>query len=155
MNESATMSEIAPHVSAPTGTFAEAAVASTFNIAFSIQGVPQGYLGNNGKGWAVLVSDISQATKFQFEPHGSETYIQNMDEANSYLSVGTIGVNKGYVGFYGWLGMGNASWSLEGAPPHQTLVSAINGDAMSLYSKENAYIYCWPEYTTLNVELKY
>ena len=154
MNQSATISEIAPHVTVPKGTFAEAAVQGTFNIAFSIQGVPQGYLGNNS-GWAVLVSDISEATKLQWYPYNGETYIQNMDEANSYMSVGTVGVNNGYVGFYGWLGMGHAAWTLVGAPPNQTLVSAINGNAMSLYSKENAYIYCWPAYTTLNVELKY
>jgi hypothetical protein len=155
MNDSATIVEIAPHENAPTVTFAEAAVAGAFHIAFFIQGVPQGYLGNNGKGWAVLVSDISEATKFQFETHGSETYIQSMDESNSYLSVGTVGVNKGYVGFYSWARMGNAAWRVEGTPPKQTLVSAINENAMSLYSKENAYIYCWPAYTTLNVELQY
>ena len=50
MNQSATISEIAPHVTVPKGTFAEAAVQGTFNIAFSIQGFPRGISGTTAAG---------------------------------------------------------------------------------------------------------
>jgi hypothetical protein len=53
--------------------------------------------------------------------------------------------DNAYVGFYGWLGA--RGFTRQGAH----LVSDYNHQKLSLYSKDNGYLYCWDPYTVLDV----
>jgi hypothetical protein len=123
----------------------EAAATGTFKIKLSLNGVVQGYLGQNGGEWAVL-ADANGALSLEWYPYNSVNYIRRVGTSR-YMSVGSVGVNNGYVGFYAWSGAGG--WTLQG-----TRLKGLNGQAMSIYSKDNAYIYCWDEYTVLDVTLE-
>jgi len=123
----------------------EAAATRAFKIKLSLNGVTQGYLGENDGEWAVL-ADANGALSLEWYPYNKVNYIRRVGTSR-YMSVGTVGVNNGYVGFYGWSGAGQ--WTLEG-----TRLVGPNGQAMSIYSTDNAYIYCWNEYTVLDVTLE-
>ena len=143
----------------PTLGFAEAmnvpppmdagASTGTFTIMLSLNGVTQGYLGANGSNWAVLV-DESDALSLEWYPYNGVNYIRQAGDTSEYMSVGTVLTHNGYVGFYSWWGAGNAGWSLT----NNHLISAVNGQAMSIYSTDNGYIYCWNDYTVLDVTLE-
>jgi hypothetical protein len=111
---------LAEAIDAPPPMDAEAATGA-FTIRLSLNGVTQGYLGVNDGGWAVLV-DANDALRLGWYPYNAVTYIRQAGSTSSYMSVGTVGANKGYVGFYGWGTAGNAGWTLEGTH----LVSAVN-----------------------------
>jgi hypothetical protein len=153
------MTTTSPAPPIPTTTFAEAmntpppmdAGASTgaFTIRLSLNGVTQGYLGVNDGGWAILV-DANDALSLEWYPYNGVNYIRQAGSTSSYMSVGQALGRNGYVGFYSWWTAGNAGWTLEGTH----LVSAVNQQSMSIYSTDNGYIYCWNDYTVLDVTLE-
>ncbi len=128
-----------PAKNVPKTTFAEAmsiapggpslgknvtASVGTFKIQLLLNGVTQGYLGQNDNGWAVLVKDESQALSLEWYPYNNVNYIR-ISGSSSYMSVGTSAAHNGYVGFYGWLGA--AGWTFTGG----NLISSVNGQKMS------------------------
>lgn len=132
----------------PTNTFAQAketepqvaANLNSFKIALSSNGVQLGFLGKDGSGWAVLVTDPGSAVTLEQYPYNGVTYYR-IKGSSSYMSVS----DTAYVGFYNWTGA--RGFTKSGSQ----LISDYNKQPMSLYSVDNAYIYCWKEYTILDV----
>lgn len=123
---------------------AEAKKSGVVSIQLSHNGVVLGYLNKDGHGWAVL-SD--EALPLEMYIYGDVTYYRIAADTSSYLSVGNAPARKGYVGFYGWSGA--SSFTLK----NDHLVSDYNGQQMSFYSKDDGYIYCWDDYTVVEVKL--
>lgn len=128
-----------------------------FILKLSIGGRPYGYLGENEQGWAVLVGTPDQARKLWCFVDGSYLHVvRNVD--NRYMCVGSAGtVNNGYVGFWhiappltGWA----PGWYLN---DNNNLLNSIanggNGQALSLESRENGYLYAWDAYSKIQVEV--
>jgi hypothetical protein len=142
---------IEPMKNAPKASFADAmntapvATTSTrFKVAlFGADGLLLGYMGENNSGWATLVDDESKAVTIESYPVNGVTYYKNVS-SGKYLSVN----NQSYAGFYGWAGA--TGWVLSG----KKLVSQFNQQCLSLYSKDNGYLYAWDKYTPLFVEFK-
>jgi hypothetical protein len=142
------MSSIDPAASTPNTTFAEAIAATptadatpgNFKIGLSSSGVQIGWLGRNDGGWAILVSDESEATTLELYPYNNVTYYRILG-TKEYMSVS----NNAYVGFYNWSGA--RGWTRDGSK----LVSDLNGQKLSLYSKDNGYLYAWDKYTVLDI----
>lgn len=117
-----------------------AAGANTFTLALSDGGTTLGWVGKDGGGWAILVTDVSQAVVFEKYLDSSGTYYATKG-LGAYLSVS----NNAYLGFYGWAGA--TTFSMKGS----NLVSAHNGQKLSLYSSANGYLYAWDAYKVLEV----
>jgi hypothetical protein len=143
---------VQPASNKPTVTFAEAMLAAPevtgtvgqFKIKLSANGVQLGWLGQDKKGWAVLTTDGQQALTLEQYPYDGKTYYRIKGTSN-YMAQGTVGANKAYIGFYGWLQA--SSFTRSGVH----LISDINGQKLSIYSTDNAYIYAWDPYTVLDV----
>lgn len=149
-----------PAKNIPTNTFAEAmsvgpdralrgssgASTGTFKVKLMLNGVFVGYLGQNSTGWAVLATNEGDAVSLEWYPYDGVEYIR-IAGSSAYMSVGTTPANNAYVGFYGWSGA--SGWTLSG----RRLTSAVNEQKMSIYSTDNAYIFCWDEYSVLDVEI--
>ena len=147
MTMTATMTMTDPAALKPTATFADAkeaepqaAAGNAFKMVLSSNGVQLGYLGKNGSGWAILVSDPASAVTLEAYPYNGINYYR-IKGSSSYMSVS----NNAYVGFYSWSGA--TGFTRSGSQ----LISDFNKQPMSLYSVDNAYIYCWKEYTILDV----
>ncbi|HEX8610828.1 MAG TPA: hypothetical protein VF800_06010 [Telluria sp.] len=117
-----------------------AAGANSFTLALSNGGTTLGWLGKDSGGWAILVSDVSQAVVFEKYIDSNGTYYA-VKGGGSYLSVS----NQAYIGFYNWLGA--TTFSMK----DNHLVSSYNGQKLSLYSNSNGYLYAWDAYTVLEV----
>jgi len=116
---------------------------NSFKLALFSQGKPLGWLGENGKEWAILVTDPNQALVLEVYPHNGSTYYR-IKGTSRYMSVSLTS----YIGFYNWL---NASgFTTQGTH----LVSDYNGQKLSLYSQENGYLYAWDDYTVLDVQFE-
>ena len=113
---------------------------NAFRLALFNQGTQLGWLGQNGSGWAVLVSDPQQALVLEQYPYEGVTYFR-IKGSGSYMSVSS----NAYIGFYNWLGA--TGFSLKDGH----LVSDYNQQKLSLYSTDNAYLYAWDAYTVLEV----
>ncbi len=100
-----------------------------------------GWLGKNAHGWAILVTDRESSLVLERFPYEGVDYYR-IKGSGEYLSVST----RAYVGFYNWLGA--RGWTWRGSE----LVSDYNGQKLSLYSKEDAYLYAWDDYSALNVK---
>jgi len=139
----------------PASTFADAmsaqptlgAAVGQFKMKLSANGVQIGWLGQNGNGWAVLATDPKDALTLEQYPYDGKMYYRIKD-SSKYMSVGTTPANKAYVGFYAWIS--SSSFTRRGSH----LVSDLNGQAFSLYSKDNGYIYAWDAYTVLDVDFQ-
>jgi hypothetical protein len=136
----------------PTSTFAEAMHAepvlaeSTGNFKAALigpDGVQLGWLGQNGGEWAILVANESQAVTLESYPYNNVTYYR-IAGTSRYMSVS----NNAYVGFYNWIGA--RGWTVRDGH----LVSDYNHQKLSLYSKDNGYLYAWDEYTVLKVQFR-
>ena len=132
----------------PVGSFAEfvnaepiaAAAVDTFKVALSSNGVQLGWLGKTDGDWAILVTDSNQALTLELYPYDSVNYYR-IKGTSRYLSVS----NQAYIGFYNWNGA--RGWTLQ----NQHLISDDNNQKLSLYSKDNGYLYAWDKYTVLEV----
>lgn len=140
-----------PIETTPQGTFSEflkaEPVAGTavdkFRIAlYGDNGSQLGWIGQNDDEWAILVTDESKALTLELYPHNSINYYRIKDTSR-YMSVS----RNAYVGFYNWSGA--TGWELDG----DHLVSDYNNQKLSLYSKDNQYLYAWDKYTVLKVKL--
>ena len=139
----------------PTATFAESmsaepaatSVVDQFKMQLSTNGVPLGWLGQTGTGWAVLVSDPKHALTIEQYPHDGKMYYR-IKGSHKYMSVGTTPANKAYVGFYLWASA--SSFTRRG----RQLVSDLNGQSLSIYSTDNAYLFAWNAYTILDVDFQ-
>ena len=60
----------------------------------------EGYLGRGPNDWAVLADRDNAARLRTRVDHEGAVYYGTDDD--KWLSVGTVGANKGYVGLYGW-----------------------------------------------------
>jgi hypothetical protein len=133
-----------PHSATPASSINNLAAPQATGNSFMLQlfnnGVSIGYVGVNSSNWCVLVTDISQATKFsQYINGGINYYMAN----GSYLSIS----HNAYAGLYGWLGA--CGWVFEA---DGTFLCQYNNQHLSLYSNDNAYLYAWDAYTVLTVK---
>lgn len=112
-----------------------------FRVALQHQGSPLGWLGENDKGWAVVVAEPAQAVVLEQYPHNGRTYLRIRGSAR-YLSVSL----QSSLGFYNWA---NASgFRLQG----ERLVSDYNGQAVSIVSTDDGYLYANDAQTVLDVQ---
>lgn len=120
------------------------AVTTSFKAALlGPDGTQLGFMGEDGAGWAVLVAEASKAVTLESYPYNGVTYYRNV-ASGKYLSVS----NQAYVGFYGWAGA--TGWVLSG----KKLISQFNQQTLSLYSKDNGYLYAWDKYTVLTLDFR-
>jgi hypothetical protein len=146
-----------PRTAAPSGSFsprkspATKAVAgpvkSTFKMKLSKDGIFIGYFGVDSSGWGVLVDGAANAVTFEPYPYGGVMYYLN--HANgTWLSIST----NSYAGFY-------SAWS--SAEPcvydaaTRRFICSDGGQALSLYSRDNGYLYFWDAYGPLQVDFDY
>lgn len=117
----------------------------TFKLALSgPDGVQLGWLGCDGSGYAVLVADENKAVTLESYPHENSTYYRILG-TKRWMSVS----NQDYVGFYEVLGWLQATPFTKDDSGH--LISQYNHQKLSLYSKDDGYLYCWNDYTVLTV----
>ena len=115
----------------------------TFQLALSRDGIQMGWLGKNGSDWAVLAPDRKEAMAIELYPYNGVNYYR-IKGTSRYLSVS----GNAYVGFYNWSGA--TGWTRNG----NNIVSNYNGQKLSLYSKENGYLYAWDAYSVLDVKFE-
>jgi hypothetical protein len=126
-----------PAEATSTGTF----VIQLFNPNSPTPNQPIGWLGRDSANWAILATDQAKRLVLEAYVNGDKTYYKIPDEAR-YMSVS----NNAYIGFYGWSGA--STFHQEG----EYLISDHNGQALSFYSPENGYLYCYDDYTRLKVK---
>lgn len=110
-------------------------------------GSPTGWLGQDEKGYCIIVRDQSLALSLRDYPYHGTLYLQTEDEY--YLSVSS---GDHYVGKYGWAGA--RGWVFE-SNETESLLSLYNNQPLSLYSVANGYLYCNKNYKTLSVKRAY
>ncbi len=129
---------------AKANTLAEPTLAiatGTFKMGLFSNGVQLGWMGKDSSGWAVLVTDPNQAVQLELYPYSGVNYYR-IANTSSYMSVS----NSAYIGFYNWLGATGFTRNSS------NLVSDYNQQKLSLYSKDNGYLYAWDAYTVLDVK---
>ena len=102
-------------------------------------GVSLGWLGRDSEGWGRLVNR-SRALALQLYPYNGVNYYKIPGE-KQYMSIN----RNAYVGFYSWSGA--VGWTREG----NGLKCDDNRQFLSLYSRDDGYLYCWDAYTRLDV----
>ncbi|MDJ1470397.1 hypothetical protein [Xanthocytophaga flava] len=125
-------------------TIAEPVKTSTtgaFKMGLFSNGVQLGWMGQTDAGWAILVTDETKAIQLEQYPYNGTDYFRIKDTSR-YMSVS----NNSYIGFYSWTSA--TGFTLKGSH----LVAGYNGQQLSLYSKDNAYLYAWDAYTVLDVK---
>jgi hypothetical protein len=133
-----------PHLTLPEGMFGEiqssansSALASSFKLQLSNNGVIIGYIGVDSSNWCLLVTDISQAATFSQYVYSGVNYYKVGD---SYLSIN----HNAFLGLYGWGGACGWLFQSDG-----TFLCQYNNQVVSLYSSDYAYLYAWDGYTKL------
>lgn len=112
-----------------------------FRMALYGGGKRLGWMGENGKEWAILVTDVNKALVLEPYPWNGVMYYRKKG-SKRYMSVST----GSYVGFYDWT---NArGFTLKGA----NLVSDYNNQKLSFLSEADQYLYCWDAYSVLEVK---
>ena len=91
-----------------------------------------------------LVADENKAVTLESYPHENSTYYRILG-TKRWMSVS----NRDYVGFYEVLGWLQATPFTTDGSGH--LISQYNHQKLSLYSKDDGYLYCWNDYTVLTV----
>lgn len=132
-------SDVDPSGSRSTTEAPPQAKSATFSIKLSNNGLPLGWLGRNSSDWAVLSDSPLLLEQYI---HDGKTYFKIPGES-MYMSIS----NNAYIGFYGWSGA--TVFHQEG----EYLVSDYNGQKLSMYSTDNAYLYGWDKYTVLEAQL--
>jgi hypothetical protein len=119
-------------------------VKSTFKMKLSKDDIPIGYFGVNSSGWGILVDGAADAVTFERLPHGELTYYKN--HANGlWLSIST----GSYAGFYSlWPSAEPCVYTKA----DRKFVCSDGGQALSLYSRDDGYLYFWDAYGALQVD---
>jgi hypothetical protein len=120
-----------------------ATATNQFKISLSSNGVRLGWLGQNGDGWAILVTDLAQALTLELYPYNNINYYR-IKGTDRYMSVS----DRAYIGFYNWVGA--RGWTKNGTH----LESNYNGQNLSFYSTDDGYLYAWNKYTILDVNFE-
>jgi hypothetical protein len=122
-------------------------VKSTFKMTLFKDGISIGYFGVDSLSWGVLVDGAANAVTFEPYSYGGVMYYKN--HANGmWLSIST----RSYAGFYTY-------WTSAEPCVHdkdsRKFICSDGGQALSLYSKENTYLYFWDTYGPLQVDFDY
>jgi hypothetical protein len=130
------------HISADMGSFM---------LKLSRNGM-EGYLARGSNDWAVL-ADRDHAARLRPRIDGDALYYGTEDD--KWLSVGTVGVNEGYVGLYGWKTTGYPAWKYDVVT--RRLSSGLSSGAVGLKDYSDGHIYCYggSGYAPAEVELEY
>lgn len=121
-----------------------------FVLKLSLGNEQYGYLGQDGAGWCILVDrQQAQALYWNYEQGGLGTLSllsYNDDSGQMY----TIGISTGdYLGFYeGWTS--GADWDWNGSHLQERQQNG-DGQVVSIESRDNGYIYCYSQYSQLNI----
>jgi hypothetical protein len=112
---------------------------NTFHLKLIFQGVSAGWLGTNSSGWCVISETPTPITPYIWSD--GKVYYKNLK--GDWLSLS----RNSYLGFY-------SSWSNATAwrKDRKRFISDYNGQALSLYSQDDGYLYAWDAYTLLDVE---
>jgi hypothetical protein len=122
-------------------------VNSTFKMKLSKDDIPIGYFGVNSSGWGILVDGAANAVTFETFPYGDLMYYRD-HTTGWWLSIST----DWYAGFY-------SKW--PSAEPcvyikaDRKFICSYGGQALSLYSRANDYLYFWNAYGALQVDFDY
>ncbi|GET35310.1 hypothetical protein [Microseira wollei] len=122
----------------PTAT-AVAAAGQFYRVSLSQNGTHLGWLGQDSKQWAKLVSQ-AEALTLEWYPYNGVNYYR-IRGTNRYMSVS----DRAYVGFYSWSGA--TGFTVVGSH----LRSDYNHQEMSYDKKEKGYLTCWNTYARLDV----
>ena len=124
---------------------------SYFYLKVSRNGM-EGYLGRGANDWAVL-ADRDHAARLRTRVDAGAVYYGTDDD--KWLSVGTVGANKGYVGLYGWKTTGYPAWKYDAE--NRQLTSGLAGAPLSIKEYSDGYLYCFggPGYGPANVDIEY
>jgi hypothetical protein len=130
------------HISADMGAFV---------LRLSRNGM-EGYLARGRNDWAVL-SDRDNAVRLRARNDNGELYYGTEDD--KWLSVGTVGVNEGYVGLYGWKTTGYPAWKYDVAS--KRLTSGLAGAAVGIKEYSDGHVYCYggAGYAPAEVDVEY
>ena len=125
---------------------------SWFYLKVSRNGM-EGYLGRGTNDWAVL-ADRGHAARLRtrVDTDGAVYY---GTEDDKWLSVGTVGVNKGYIGLYGWKTTGYPAWSYD--PASKQLISGLANGPLSVAEYSDGHLYCYggSGYAPAQVDIEY
>ena len=116
------------------------------------RGGMEGYLGRGPNDWAVL-ADRDHAARLRVRVDGGDVYYGTEDD--KWLSVGTVGANKGYVGLYGWKTTGYPNWKYDVVS--KRLTSSLGSGPMGMAEYSDGHIYCYAGsgYVPVQVEIEY
>ncbi len=125
---------------------------SWFLLKVSRNGM-EGYLGRGPHDWAVL-ADKSNAARLRtrVDTDGAVYY---GTEDDKWLSVGTVGANKGYVGLYGWKTTGYPAWTYDVSS--RQLMSGLANAPIGINEYSDGHLYCFAGsgYAPTNVDIEY
>lgn len=113
---------------------------NAFKLELKLNGTTMGWLGQDDGQWAILVTDPAKALTLELVPESGVDYYR-IKGTDRYMSVS----RNSYIGFYNWLGA--TGFTFKGSH----LVSNYNDQQLSLKSVENGYLYCWNDYSILDV----
>jgi hypothetical protein len=124
---------------------------SYFYLKVSRNGM-EGYLGRGANDWAVL-ADRDHAARLRTRTDQGAVYYGTDDD--KWLSVGTVGANKGYVGLYGWKTTGYPAWSYDVA--NRVLTSGLVAAPLGIHEYSDGYLYCYSGagYAPVTVDIEY
>jgi len=106
-----------------------------------------GYFGVNSSGWGVLADGAANAVTFEPYPYGGVMYYKNHANGN-WLSISS----GSYAGFYdNWTSAESCVYTKD----NRRFICSDGGQALSLYSKDNGYLYFWDAYGPLQVDFDY
>ena len=76
-------------------------------------------------------------------------------EDDKWLSVGTVGANKGYVGLYGWKTTGYPAWTYDVSS--RQLISGLANAPIGIKEYSDGHLYCFAGsgYAPTNVDIEY
>ena len=124
---------------------------SYFYLKVSRNGM-EGYLGRGANDWAVL-ADRDNAARLRTRTDDGAVYYGTDDD--KWLSVGTVGGNKGYVGLYGWKTTGYPAWNYDVA--NRVLSSGLAGAPLGINEYSDGHLYCYSGagYAPVTVDIEY
>jgi hypothetical protein len=133
----------------PTGVAVGSPEKSTFKMKLSQGGNPIGYCGVDSSGYAVLADGAANAVKFEPYPFGTDMYYRN--HANGmWLSI-SLSLSS-YAGFYNnWFSAEPCVYNKD----TRTFVCSDGGQALSLYSRADGYLYFRDDYSVLQVDVEH
>ena len=121
-------------------------VKSTFKMKLSQNNSLIGYFGINTSNDAVLANSATNAVLFNPYPYGADMYYRN--HANGmWLSIS----ERSYAEFYNyWADAEPCIYNKH----TRKLICSDGGNALSLYSTADGYLYFWDDYNVLQVDFE-